>query len=145
MDDTISRQAAIDKLNEGLDKIPVINNTTNQAIRRDERISCVHELRSLPSAKREYKYGEWCTECKEYDKEKHSCPRFNAVIKKTIEEMKEERKTGRWLISEGACEPDYMECSRCNWITEYYGGLEEEWGYCPNCGAYMRGEEHEGL
>ena len=55
----------------------------------------------------------------------------------------EERKTGRWLISDGACEHDYMECSRCKWITEYYGGLEEEWGYCPNCGAYMRGEEHE--
>lgn len=52
----------------------------------------------------------------------------------------EERKTGKWIINKGACEPDYMECSRCKWITEYYGGLEEEWDFCPHCGCEMRQE-----
>ncbi len=31
---------------------------------------------------------EWCTGCREYDHEKHCCPRFNRVIRETIEEMK---------------------------------------------------------
>ncbi len=31
---------------------------------------------------------EWCTDCKEYDSEKHSCPRFNRVIKRTLEGAK---------------------------------------------------------
>lgn len=48
-------------------------------------------------------------------------------------------KVGRWLIL-----PDRaMVCSRCRWITEYYGGLEEEWNFCPCCGAKMEGEEDE--
>lgn len=47
-------------------------------------------------------------------------------------------KHGRWVV-----EPDakVMHCNDCNWVFEYYGGLEEEWNYCPNCGADMRGGE----
>lgn len=37
---------------------------------------------------KEYKLDEWCTDCKEYDQEKHCCPRFNRVIRRTVEEMK---------------------------------------------------------
>ena len=29
---------------------------------------------------------EWCTDCKEYDHEKHCCPRFNRVIRTTLNE-----------------------------------------------------------
>lgn len=31
---------------------------------------------------------EWCTGCKEYDSEHHSCPRFNRVIRETLKDMK---------------------------------------------------------
>lgn len=55
--DCISRQAAIDVLTESLNKIPMINNTTNEMIRRDERITCIHEIIRLPSA--EPKTGKW--------------------------------------------------------------------------------------
>lgn len=27
---------------------------------------------------------EWCTDCKEYDHEKHCCPRWNKVIRNTL-------------------------------------------------------------
>ena len=54
-----------------------------------------------------------------------------------IENLPSAQKTGKWLVAKGACEPDYMECNKCKWITEYYGGLEEEWDYCPHCGARM--------
>ena len=34
------------------------------------------------------KYDEWCTDCKEYDQERHSCPRWNRVIRQTVEDVK---------------------------------------------------------
>lgn len=30
--------------------------------------------------------NEWCTGCKEYNTEKHCCPRFNQVIRRTMNE-----------------------------------------------------------
>jgi len=33
-------------------------------------------------------FDEWCDDCKEYDKERHSCPRWNRVIRETVEDMK---------------------------------------------------------
>lgn len=34
------------------------------------------------------KLDEWRTDCKEYDKERHNCPRFNRVIREALEEVK---------------------------------------------------------
>ena len=31
---------------------------------------------------------EWCTDCKEYDQERHCCHRFTKVIRQTVAEMK---------------------------------------------------------
>ena len=31
---------------------------------------------------------EWCTDCKEYDQEKHCCHRFTKVIREAVGEMK---------------------------------------------------------
>ena len=120
MNDTISRQAAIDLVID----MEFMNNTA-KGILRDR-------LRKLPSAQPEYydysdiddvwayyakeqdinltdgakqlKDAMWvgyrkgkqdaqletdnfCTDCKEYDQERHFCPRFDRVIKKTVEEM----------------------------------------------------------
>lgn len=33
--------------------------------------------------------NEWCTDCKEYDKDNHCCPRFNSVIGNTLNELEE--------------------------------------------------------
>lgn len=40
------------------------------------------------------KAAEWCFDCKEYDQERHCCPRFNRVIRNTVEEIKAEH---RWI------------------------------------------------
>ena len=32
---------------------------------------------------------EWCTDCKEYDQEKHCCHRWTKCIRETVEEIKE--------------------------------------------------------
>ena len=46
-------------------------------------------------------------------------------------------KHGRWMVSED----ELMECSGCKWLFSYWAGLEEEWNYCPHCGAKMYGEK----
>ena len=46
------------------------------------------EFKSRPSAQPEL--DEWCTDCKEYDKEKHSCPRWNRVIRNTLKDAQPE-------------------------------------------------------
>ena len=39
-----------------------------------------HRLNALPSAQ-PYSLDEWCHNCKEYDTERHCCPRYNRVIR----------------------------------------------------------------
>lgn len=51
---------------------------------------------------------EWCTDCKEYDHEKHCCPRWNKVIRTTLndsinavldeirEEIVNKAESGQW-------------------------------------------------
>lgn len=39
-------------------------------------------------AETEPNYDEWCTDCKEYDKERHCCPRWNRVIRETLDEVR---------------------------------------------------------
>ena len=46
----------------------------------------------------------------------------------------EEVKHSHWVIERGET---VMHCNSCGWAFEYYGGLEEEWNYCPHCGAKM--------
>ena len=45
----------------------------------------IRVLDDIPSAKPDM--DEWCTDCKEYDQEKHCCHRWTKVIRKTVEEM----------------------------------------------------------
>lgn len=35
--------------------------------------------------------NEWCHDCKEYDKEHHCCPRWNRVIRTTLEEAQPDK------------------------------------------------------
>lgn len=48
---------------------------------------------------------------------------------------------GRWVVERGET---VMHCDLCGWAYEYYGGLEEEWSYCPHCGAKMDEEVKNG-
>ena len=68
------------------------------------------DLKALPSAQPET--DGFCTDCKEYDQERHFCPRFDRVIKTTIDEMKTEQRwipcserlperNGRYLVTRG--------------------------------------------
>ena len=104
-DDLISRQAAIDALWKALYEYE--DKTEKQFQESDEldvgdwmqhrifvqNMSDIDRqtILALPSAERDYKFDEWCTDCKEYDHERHCCPRFNQVIRTTLQEVQEEQ------------------------------------------------------
>ena len=35
-------------------------------------------------------FDEWCTDCKEYDHNRHCCPRFSKVIRGALDEVKQQ-------------------------------------------------------
>ena len=47
-----------------------------------------------------------------------------------------EVRHGRWIVT------DVVTCSECRHFTksEFAG----RWNYCPNCGALMKGNQHDG-
>lgn len=103
------------------------------------------DIKNLPSAQPDL--NEWCTDCKEYDSEKHHCPRYNRVIREALNGA-EPRKPGRWsFIGE-----DMFKCTSCGvvYTTEQLNGLRNydtdpyAPRFCPSCGADMR-EKYERL
>ena len=84
MDELISRRAAIDATWEE----PTYNDPLNVLAEVRDR------LKALPSAQPDL--DEWCTDCKEYNQEKHCCPRWNRVIRETAEELRQNAEP-RWI------------------------------------------------
>lgn len=94
---------------------------------------------------------EWCHDCKEYDAERHCCPRWTKVIRKTVEEVKQGRPKGKWIKPTGMMPPEYhghYECSECgfwamrDWYRPWKGVVLSK--FCGGCGAEMEGEEDNG-
>jgi hypothetical protein len=81
MSDLISRQAAIDAAIEAINEWGGGWDAEREA--RDA-------IKALPSAQSEQHYDEWCTDCKEYDTDKHCCPRWNRVIRQTLKDAQPE-------------------------------------------------------
>jgi hypothetical protein len=147
MSDLISRQAAIDLVRDVCNAVmsgckswhdPETKDEVYEDIREvDAILKCNKEvriaLRNMPSAQQD------CTDCAEYDNKTHSCPEYCEVIRKTVEEAKQER-TGRWIHDGYAFKGgiDWMHCSEC--------GHKDSWSaatrtpFCAWCGARMEGE-----
>jgi len=123
MDDYISRQALCE-----------------YALKQKDKSVTPNDIMRFPSA--HPGCDEWCTDCKEYDQEKHCCPRWNRVIRQTVEELKKQ-KTGHWIHKLRHSEDkqfDYYEetCSVCGAEARFWW---RNFKYCPMCGAKM--EENE--
>ena len=77
----------------------------------------IDRFMSFASAQPEYKLDEWCTDCTEYDNEKHCCPRFNRVIRSAIEDSKLKQ---RWIPVSGEL-PNFAQrvlVSTANYVYE---------------------------
>ena len=95
---------------------------------------------------------EWCTDCKEYDQEKHCCHRFSKIINQTVEEVRGTTAIGEWVKVHGFVTPGgdpVWRCSNCGKGIHVFGVehhsygadiADNQWVACPNCGTIMIGE-----
>lgn len=98
-------------------------------------VAALIQIKRIPSARFEIHFDEWCEDCKEYDHDKHCCPRFNKVIRQTVAEMKEAQpKTGKWI---DYSDEGYVECPFCHSATNCESN-KDELHYCFSCGAELR-------
>lgn len=68
----------------------------------------------------ELHYDEWCDSCQEYDHNKHCCPRWNKVIKNTVEELKVAQSEPPWIpVTERL--PKIGEYVFCEMATRHFG------------------------
>lgn len=107
MDDLISRQALCE-----------------YALNQKDKSVTPNDIMRFPSV--QPGLDEWCKDCKEYDKERHCCPRWNRVIRETVEEWKSNQ-------------PEIIHCGDCrHWKNNHlceclsrYGTFETEiYFYC---------------
>ncbi len=91
-DDTISRQEAIKALNTEIIKRRLLDDVNDGMLDEFDTESI---LRALPPTQpEEIALHESCTDCPLYDKDRHSCPRFNKVIPEVLREVQSEQ---RWI------------------------------------------------
>lgn len=110
MSDLISRQAMIDAMRRHRalfckNRIEFMALPKDEKARVDEIDNCISDLVNAPDA--ELEVFEFCASgenpCKEYDQEKHCCHRWTKVIRKTVEDV----KNNQWIpVSEALPKED---------------------------------------
>jgi hypothetical protein len=104
MSDCISRQAVLDIIHifftEEVDKIPTKKTEDGEVlvIHKCQPLFAMNKaickrIKALPSVPAEQTHEEWCTDCKEYDKEQHCCHRYCKIIRQAVAEIKQAEPT----------------------------------------------------
>ena len=106
MSDLIERQAAIDALKTDASFVMFDDHGNYTA----DGLRILEVLTALPSAQH---YDEWCTDCKEYDHERHCCPRWNKVIREALKDA----------------QPEVIRCKDCKYHTHMW--YCEAWNNSP--------------
>ncbi len=94
------------------------------------------ELKEIKEQEPCYNPDEWCHDCSEYNQDKHCCPRYNGVIRKTVEEIKQP-KAGHWIRVDNLFHK--YKCSNCGdviWTGENNNPYMDS-PYCCKCGCCM--------
>lgn len=74
-----------------------------------EQIADAVDLAIAALEQQEKAFDEWCTDCKEYDKEQHCCHRFTKVIRQAVEDHRGEWSDGKWTAVSEALPEDYTD------------------------------------
>lgn len=93
MDDLISRRAAIEALFDWEMTYDWDDHCREEDPKPAYIVSPSDVIEHLSSAQPDL--DEWCTDCKEYDQERHCCPRWNQVIRQTVDELRAEQAERR--------------------------------------------------
>jgi hypothetical protein len=90
----MTREEKISRLKDILSEINENDNAVCYLTSEDNELieSAIEALSQEPC----YNSDEWCKTCKEYNHDKHCCPRYNKVIRNAVEEMKQP-KVGHWI------------------------------------------------
>ena len=117
--------------------IELYKGTQNDKARREMLLSVIGEIVNMPSAIP--KLDEWCTDCKEYNIANHNCPRFNRVIRRTVEEIQHKSKSVIYHgdgYADGCMVYDTAECPSCGYIFDAGDSVWKE-SFCPHCGQEL--------
>lgn len=76
---------------------------------------------------------------------------FAACFASTLPSAQPERKKGKWIIKDNPGTGWYrVTCSECGEdvtsvipMMGFFPNAKALWDFCPDCGADMRGEQHE--
>ena len=156
MSELISRQAAIDALRSCYDTETVTMDNGDEYIHYGDAVG---EIEQLPPAQTEPNLDEWCDSCKEYDTERHCCPRWIKVIRQTLADAQPEQHIDAdgtlWITV-----PDFKNVKRVivdeeksKFCRQFYMGEEQRTGkwerhysrpnvyadlcwHCSACGYY---------
>jgi len=103
MDDLINRAEVLSRIDSIVDGIKRIGRDAHVLHMIQGAEIARKAVNDSPSAQPEQ--FEWCTDCKEYDQDKHCCPRWTKVIRNTVAELKAEQ---RWHTGEPTEDGDYL-------------------------------------
>lgn len=93
--DCISRDAVKYYIQAHIHEIITESGTDKNAHTNAILRALLNGVNTMPSVTpQEPQTFKWCTDCKEYDQDKHCCHRWSKVIRDTVEEMKQEP---RWI------------------------------------------------
>ena len=91
------------------------------------------DLKKIPSVtpSSQPDLDEWCTDCTEYDQERHCCPRWSRVIRQTVDDVEQNRwipcktrkpeKSGLYLVTK------QQKTGEIQLATAHYNTAFDEW------------------
>ena len=131
----MNREEAINVI-KGARKYLTVGNPIWNVKKVDEAMNMAIE--ALQEVQKHEETFEWCTDCKEYDKDNYCCHRWSKAIRNTVEELKTDRPKGEWIFNpKDAIELMFTKpkCSECGFESADGGN------FCSNCGARMETNE----